>query len=211
MKNILISISTFAIYIFSIIFAGNLIAAEKYKLITPPQPTQTGNKIEVIEIFWYGCPHCYTFEPYIENWLETKENYIEFRRIPGVLGNRWIPHARAFYTAEKLGVIEKIHIPLFDAIHKNNEEISNEKELRKFFEKNGVKTSDFDKVYHSAEIDKKVMESFTAGQKYKVTGVPAVIVNGKYGTSASMAGSYQNLITTINQLAKREWAKVSAN
>ncbi|MCK5669554.1 MAG: hypothetical protein KAI15_10725, partial [Gammaproteobacteria bacterium] len=73
--------------------------AERYKELSSPQPTRTGDKIEVLEVFWYGCPHCYQFEPVVEKWLEEKAGYIEFVRIPGVLGKQWLPHARAYYAA----------------------------------------------------------------------------------------------------------------
>lgn len=175
-----------------------------YKELATAQPTRTGDKIEVVEVFWYGCPHCYHFEPVIEKWLEEKAEYIEFIRMPGILGKNWLPHARAFYAAEKLGILEEIHEPLFDAIHKDNRKILDEKSLRAFFSEHGVSGADFDQAYNSREVEDKVRTAFSAGKNYALTGVPAIIINGKYTTSASMAGSFEKIIIVINTLAAKE-------
>ena len=179
-----------------------------YKKLSSPQPTRTGSKIEILEVFWYGCSHCYYFEPTIGKWLEEKADYIEFVRMPGVLGKNWLPHARAFYAAEKLGVLDKIHQPLFDAIHKEKRKIMDKKELKRFFVGQGVNGDDFDQAFHSKEVENSVRYAFTMGQHYELTGVPAVIINGKYGTSASMAGSYNKIIDVVNTLAAKEHARM---
>jgi len=183
--------------------------AERYKELSSPQPTRTGNKIEVLEVFWYGCPHCYQFEPVVEKWLEEKAGYIEFVRIPGVLGKQWLPHARAYYAAEKLGVLEKIHQPLFNAIHNEKRKIFDEKSLKKFFAEHGVDGNDFDKAYQSKEVEESVRTAFSAGKNYELTGVPTVVINGKYTTSASMAGSFDKVIEVINILSAKEYEKLN--
>lgn len=180
-----------------------------YKELATAQPTRTGDKIEVVEVFWYGCPHCYYFEPVIEKWLEEKAEYIEFIRMPGILGKNWLPHARAFYAAEKLGILEEIHEPLFDAIHKDKRKILDEKSLRAFFSEHGVSGADFDQAYNSREVEDKVRAAFSAGKNYALTGVPAIIINGKYTTSASMAGSFEKIIAVINTLAAKEYKKLN--
>ena len=179
-----------------------------YKELPSPQPTRTGNKIEVLEIFWYGCPHCYNFEPVIEKWLEEKAEYIEYIRMPGVMGKNWLPHARAFYAAEKLGVLDKIHRPLFDAIHKEKRKIMDKKSLKKFFVAQGVNGDDFDQAFRSKEVEDNVRYAFTMGQRYAITGVPAIIINGKYVTSASMAGSFTKITDVMNTLAAKEYANM---
>ncbi len=179
---------------------------QTYKLIIPPQPTQTGDKIEVIEIFWYGCPHCYDLEPHLEHWLKSKPKDVEFIRVPGILGNGWIAHAKAFYTAEKLGVLDNIHRPLFDAIHKKGRRIMNEKKLKDFFISQGIDGDEFSEIYNSEEIDAKIKNAFILGKNYKITGVPTIIVNGKFRTTASLSGSNAGIIDTINELADRERA-----
>ena len=180
-----------------------------YKELSTPQPTKTGDKIEVLEVFWYGCPHCYQFEPTINKWLKEKAGYIEFFRIPGVLGSQWVSHARAYYAAEKLGVMEKIHQPLFNAIHNEKRKILDENSLKSFFAEHGVTENDFDKAFQSKEVEDKVRAAFSAGKNYELTGVPAIIINGKYITSASMAGSFEKVVDVINTLSAREYESLN--
>lgn len=179
-------------------------ADDPYTLIVPVQPTQSVDKIEVLEVFWYGCPHCYDFEPHIKKWLETKADDVEFRRMPGIFNKSWIPHAKAYFTAEKLGVLDLIHGALFEALHKDRKRIYTESELKDFFESRGVAGDEFNRVFNSTEIETKFKQAFVMGQRYKLTGVPAVIINGKYMTSGSLAGSYENLLKTIDALVDRE-------
>lgn len=179
--------------------------AQFYKPIRPVQPTQVEDgKIEVVEIFWYGCPHCYSFEPYVDNWLKTKADDIEFRRIPGIFSDKWMPHAKAYYTAMKMGVLDKIHQPLFEALHRQKKRIYNDKEIKEFFIQQGIDGNEFSRVYNSNEINIKVRQAFIMGKKYGVTGVPSVVVNGKYLTSGTLARSFDNLLKVIDQLADKE-------
>ena len=175
-----------------------------YERITPPQPTASGDKIEVLEIFWYGCPHCYDFEPYSEEWLKHKAADVEFRRLPGVFRDSWVPHARAYYTAEALGKVETIHPALFKAIHVDHRQIADEKSLAEFFSEQGVSAKEFAETYGSFAIDAKVRQAATSAAAYGISGVPAVIVNGKYRTSGSLAGNYETLLKIIDYLVDTE-------
>jgi len=188
-----------------LLFAGT-VAAQDHREITPPQPTQTGDRIEVIEVFWYGCPHCYDFEPYLEKWLETRPQDVEFRRMPGIFNKNWIAHAKAFYTAQALNVLDRIHRPLFDAIHQQRRKLDDERALKAFFQEQGVDGGQFTEVYRSEEVDKRVKQAFLLGQRYKIAGVPSVIINGKYLTSGNDAGSLANVVTVMNRLIDRERA-----
>lgn len=188
----------------SILLCGFVWAADPYERINPPQPTKSGNKIEVVEMFWYGCQHCYALEPYLEKWLETKPDDVEFRRMPAVLGKNWIPHAKTYFTAEKLGIVDKIHRPLFDAIHLERIDLNSEKKLANFFKSHGVDRDEFIKIYESSEINDRMKQTFIAGQGYGLTGVPVIIVNGKYRVSASTAGGNTQLIEVINLLIEQE-------
>ncbi|MBL1143005.1 MAG: thiol:disulfide interchange protein DsbA/DsbL [Proteobacteria bacterium] len=190
-----------------LLLLGNQVyAADGYNTISPAQPTQTGDKIEVLEIFWYACPHCYDFEPYIHEWLTKKPEDVTFRRMPGIFRKNWIPHAKAFYTAEKMGVLDKIHTPLFNAIHREKKKIHDDAAMKKFFVKHGVDKAEFTKIYESEEIDTKAKQAFVMGQRYKLTGVPAVIVNGKYMVSGTTAGSFENALKVIDSLVDKERA-----
>lgn len=184
-------------------------AKDTHDEIVPEQVIQTGGKIKVVEVFWYGCSRCYSFERHIEKWLTEKEDYIEFVRIPGALRENWLPHARAYYVAEKLGVIEKIHRPLFDAIHKEKRKLLDKESLRDFFVEYGVDGGQFDELYHSKGVGLNVKRSYAFGQRYGIRGVPAIIINGKYGTSPSVAGNYDKLIDVINKVAAKEYEENS--
>lgn len=177
---------------------------DSYQRVRPPQPTLTPSGIEVLEIFWYGCPHCYSLEPHLEKWLESKPENVEFVRLPGVLNTSWIPHARAFYTAQKLGVLDQIHRPLFDALHRDRKAIFSEGDLREFFEAHGVDGKEFTRVYHSSEVETRLKQALVLARNYKVTGVPALIVNGKYLTSASLAGNHEDMLKVVDRLVERE-------
>ena len=131
-------------------------AADKYIKLPLRAYTHTGDKIEVLEFFWYGCSHCYEFEPVIEQWLDDKAEYIEFVRMPAVLGASWMPYARAYYVAQHLDVLDKIHRPLFDAIHKENKRFTDKKSLKYFFEAQGVSADVFDRAYDSKDVQDNV-------------------------------------------------------
>lgn len=184
--------------------ADEFTAGRHYDLVTPAQPTGTEDKIEVVELFWYGCPHCYTFEPHIEKWLETKPDYIEFVRMPAVFARNWEVHARAYYAAEQLGVLDRIHRPLFDALHQQKRELFTEEALAAFFAEHGVEPEDFRTAYDSFAVDSKARAAIAATRNYGITGVPAVVVNGKYRSSARSTGTYENLLKLVEHLAAKE-------
>lgn len=175
-----------------------------YAEISPPQPTNDPNKIEVVELFWYGCPHCFHLEPKVEEWLSVKPDDVEFIRMPAILGANWELLARAWYTAELLDVTHKIHKPLFDALHKERQRITRVDALRDFFVSQGVSAADFDSTYNSFGVAAKVNRAKQMTQRYGINGVPAFIVNGKYRTSASMAGGEEAMFETVNELIAKE-------
>lgn len=179
-----------------------------YQLVQPPQPTDTGSKIQVIELFWYGCPHCYHFEPQLDQWLAHKPKDVVFERIPAVLGPNWAPLARAFYTEKLLGVFPKTHQALFDAIHKYHQLRleSDPQALADFFAKHGVPKAKFLAVYHSfaASMDVRRAEDMT--RRYGISGVPTMIVNGKYRTSGALDGGTEAMLKVVDYLIRKERA-----
>jgi protein dithiol oxidoreductase (disulfide-forming) len=198
----------FALVIFFVSFAALLKAEEKsstgYEAVSPPQPTANSAKIEVIEFFWYGCPHCYSFEPTLTTWLKAKPENVDFIRIPAIFNEQWGKHAKAYFTAEALGVIDKIHADFFDAIQEKKQELETEDQLAKFFAAHGVKEADFRETYNSFMIDAKMRQAPALAAKYGITGVPAIIVNGKYKTNGTLAGSQEKMIDVMNALIKKE-------
>lgn len=179
-------------------------AEEGYETLTPAQPVQNPGKIEVIEFFWYGCPHCYHLEPAVEKWLKTKPANVEFIRQPAIFSDIWGKHAKAFFTAQALGVEEKLHADFFDAIQNKKQKLLTEDELAKFFTEHGVKSEDFHNAYNSFAVDAKTRQAEGMGARYGITGVPALIVNGKYRITGATAKSQENMFTVTNQLIQQE-------
>jgi thiol:disulfide interchange protein DsbA len=175
-----------------------------YEAVSPAQPVQNPSKIEVIEFFWYGCPHCYSLEPSMVEWLKTKPANVEFIRQPAVFSDLWGKHAKAFFTAEALGVSEKTHADFFDAVQNKKQKLTSEEELAKFFADHGVKTEDFKAAYNSFMVDAKMRQAETMAPRYGITGVPAMVVNGKYRVTATTAKSQENMISVMNQLIQQE-------
>lgn len=179
-------------------------AEDAYTSIKPVQPTQSPDKIEMVEVFWYGCSHCYRFEPHLEKWRKNLPEDVVFRRVPGVLNKDWIPHARAYFAAEKMGVVDKMHTPLFKALHVSKRRLYTRKSLIGFVNKLGLDGDEFAKHYDSNETDVKMKQAFLLARNAKITGVPSMIVNGKYLVSASSAGSFKRMIETMDYLADLE-------
>lgn len=177
---------------------------EHYERITPEVATNSEGKIEVVEIFWYGCHHCYAFEPHIEKWLKSKPENVVFRRVPGIFSQNWIPHARAFYVADTLGVMDKVHTALFAAIHGLGRKINDEDALARFFAEHGVAESDFREAYNSFSVDTKTRQAMTASKDYGITGVPSMIVNGRFRTSARLTGTYEEMLKVVDTLVAKE-------
>lgn len=177
-----------------------------YELVSPAQPTHDVNKVEVIEFFWYGCPHCFDFEPTLAKWVKSLPKNVEFIRQPAVFSDLWGKHAKAYYTAEALGIVDKIHQDFFDTIQIKKEHLETEEQLAKFFAAHGVAEADFKKAYNSFPVDMKVRQAATTAAKYGISGVPAIVINGKYKTSGPVAGSHEKMIEIMDKLIVQESA-----
>lgn len=175
-----------------------------YETLSPAQPTQNQDKIEIIEFFWYGCPHCYTLEPLIEEWLKTKPDNVEFIRQPAVFSSLWGKHAKAYFVAEALGIVDKVNADFFDAIQNKKQKLTSEDQLAKFFVKHGVDEAEFRSTFNSFLIDTKLRQAKAMAPRYGITGVPAIIINGKYKTTGPIAKSHENMIKVMDQLIQQE-------
>jgi thiol:disulfide interchange protein DsbA len=177
---------------------------EQFKALPQPQETASEDKIEVVELFWYGCPHCYYLEPVIGNWLKNKPDDVEFVRMPAIVGPPWELLAKAYYTAEFLGVMDKVHYALFDAIHKDKKKLNDEAAVQAIFEAQGVSAEDFKNTFGSFAVAVKVNNAKMMTKRYAISGVPTLIVNGKYSTSGSLAGSNENILKVVDYLIEQE-------
>lgn len=176
-----------------------------YALIEPAQPTDNPGKVEVMEVFWYGCPHCYDFEPQLARWTkEEMPEYAVFKRLPAVLNRQWEVHARAYYTAQALGVLDEVHKPLFDAIHEDNRRLNDNEAIAEFFGEHGVRPENYLSTSESFAVENKLRRAATLPGRLGVSGVPAMVVNGKYRIDARMAGSYESLLDVVEYLVALE-------
>jgi protein dithiol oxidoreductase (disulfide-forming) len=188
----------------AVIQAAGYSEGVEYKKLAIPQATDTGDKIEVQEFFWYGCPHCYHFEPYINAWKKTKPANVEFVRVPAIFRPDWEIQARAYYALSNMGIIEDLHGKIFAAIHKDKIQLNRKETLTDFLVKNGVDREKFEEEYSSFAVDSMVRKAKKKIKDYQIEGVPSISVNGKYLTSGSMSGSYDNLIKILDYLVKQE-------
>ena len=152
----------------------------EYTELKPPQPVETKGKIEVIEFFWYGCIHCYDYEPYIEAWEKKLPKDVEFKRIPAVLSQGWVRDAEVFYAFEALGVLNKLHRPLFDAIHKDRLRTNDPQAMGEWLQNHGVDPKKFNDTLKSFGVQSKTRRAVQLTLDYKVEGTPAIVVNGRY-------------------------------
>ncbi len=175
-----------------------------YKLITPAQPTDDPSRIEVVEVFWYGCPHCNHFEPALEPWVKNAPKDVNFYRLPAIFAPAWEVHARAYFTAEILDVLEKSHAELFYAMHTKHESLNTVGKLAEFYSKYGIDKTLFEKTYNSFVVNTRVSRSKDMVERYGITGVPALVVDGKYLVTGPMAKSYQNMLKITDFLVEKE-------
>lgn len=186
--------------------AAEIKAGVDYDLVNPPQPTADPSRVEVLEFFWYGCPHCFHFEPELNAWAKSIPASVDFRRQPAIFNEQWAAHAKAFYTAAALGVLDKMHADFYDAIQSRKEALSTEEDLAKFFADHGVGEADFHKAYKSFAVDSQMRQAEGLAAKYGITGTPAIVVNGKYVVSPGKAKSFPRMIEITNALIKQESA-----
>ncbi|MEQ5835681.1 thiol:disulfide interchange protein DsbA/DsbL [Marinobacter sp. NFXS9] len=177
---------------------------QDYERLSSPLPTQNPDHIEVTEVFWYGCPHCYAFKPLIEDWAAKKADDVDFVLVPAALGRTWDVHARAFYTTKAMGVFDKTHDLLFDALARDHKRLNNGEKIADFLADHGVDKDAFLKTFNSFGVNAKMQQAEAYVRGARITGVPTIIVNGKYKVSASMAGSHENMIKVIDYLVDKE-------
>lgn len=180
---------------------------QQYEVLATPLATLAANKIEVVELFWYGCPHCYHFEPEIAAWLKKKPADVNFRRVPAVFDPRWVPHARAYFAAEALGVLDKFHNPLFKAIHEEEQKIFDEESLLKFAGTLDIDHAAFKDAFIGFTVDAKVKQAMQFTRESGISGVPSIIINGKYRTGAQLAGGQDKVLKVVDFLVDKERAR----
>ena len=176
-----------------------------YEIIANPVRTADPNKIEISEIFWYGCPHCYAFEPLITSWEEKLPSDVAFVRSPGMWNQTMEIHAQIYYAAEALGVTGKIHDVAFNEIHQRRNYLQTEDAIKDMFVGQGVTPADFDKAWKSFSVSSAVKRANTRMRDYGVRGVPSIVVNGKYLVSVGGAVPTQtDMLKIVDFLVQKE-------
>jgi len=169
----------------------------EYTLIEPVQPPLeplNGKKVEVIEFFYYGCPHCYNLQPALKAWLKGAANDVEFRRQPTVFRESWIPLTRAFYALEAIGLLDKFHDEVFETVHKQNVNLGNRQMLLDWAGRRGIDTKKLAEAYDSFAVQTKSQRAVQMTRAYGITGTPSVVVGGRYLTGPSMTVNADNSI-----------------
>jgi len=180
-------------------------AGRHYTEFPFPQPVE-GEKIEVREFFWYGCPHCYVLEPAINRWLKRKPANVVYVRTPG-MAPHWVLDAQAFYAFEALGVLDKMHPLMFDAIHKDKQRFKSEDAIAAFAAKHGVDAKAFHDAFGSFGVRINLEKARQLNQAYTISSVPTLVVDGRYLTSPSMAGGEEQTMRVVDFLVKKAAAE----
>lgn len=170
---------------------------KEYSLVDPLQPPLDGKssgKIEVVEFFYYGCPHCYNLQPALKAWLKNAPKDVEFRRMPTIFRESWVPLTRAYYALEAIGALEKVHDDIFAAMHQQNVNLSDRAIFIEWSGKRGVDTKKLAEAYDSFSVQTKTQRALQLTRAYGITGTPSVVVGGRYLTGPSMTLNPDNSI-----------------
>jgi thiol:disulfide interchange protein DsbA len=173
-----------------------------YVRLDPPRPVASGDKIEVIEFFYYGCPVCYELEPTLSRWIFNSPGSVVLRRVPALSSENWDNFAKLFYTLEAVGQLGRLHWPVYDNFHFDGVTLNEETAMANWVSRNGIDKEKFMKIYRSPEIQAKLAAARQMIQDYDIKGVPSMVIDGKYVTSASMTGSTRALMQVVEQLVE---------
>ncbi len=183
---------------------ANFVAGQDYVVLDKPVKTDTEDKVEVRELFWYHCPHCFSLEPLVERWLKTMSDSAKFIRQPAVFSERWENGAIFYYVLAQLNEVDRLHGKLFDAIHIHKAPLIDQEDFVDWVVDHGVDRERANNAYNSFSVRIKLNKSKNNTIKYKVTGVPVFIVNGKYWVDSKHAGSESRLFKVVDYLIQKE-------
>ncbi|MCP8462684.1 thiol:disulfide interchange protein DsbA/DsbL [Pseudomonas sp. ZM23] len=185
-------------------------AGKNYTELSPSVPVSQPGKIEVVELFWYGCPHCYAFEPTINPWVEKLPADVHFVRIPAMFGGLWNIHGQLFLTLESMGVESKVHHAIFEKLHNTPKSLTTPEEMAEFVAEQGVDKDKFLSTYNSFAIKGQIEKAKKLAMAYQISGVPTMVVNGKYRFDIGSAGNPDAALELADQLIAKERAAAKA-
>ena len=205
MRNLVMSVLLVSASLLgSTVFAQELVEGRNFVTLGSPVPTAQPEKIEVVELFWYGCPHCYQLEPTINPWAAALPEDVNFVRVPAMFGGIWNVHGQLFFTLEAMKAGEKVHNSIFDALHNSGRKLSTADEIAKFVAEQGVDKELFVKTWNSFSVKSQMEKAKKLALAYQITGVPAIVVNGKYRFDIGMAGGLQETVDVADALIQKE-------
>lgn len=190
------------LFLLPLLAHAGFVEGRHYMVLPFPAPVETGGKVEVREFFWYGCPHCYVLEPALANWLKKMPAHAQFVRTPGT-APRWMIHGQAYYTFEALGVLDKLHGPFFKAMHDQPTAYNDEKSIADFAAGQGVDRRKFSDAFNSFGVRLKLEKAKQLNQDLNISSVPALVVDGKYLTNATMAEGEAPMLRLLDELISR--------
>ena len=185
-------------------------AGKTYTQLSNPVPVAVPGKIEVVEMFWYGCPHCFAFEPVINPWAEKLPADVHFVRIPAMFGGPWDAHGQLFLTLDAMGVENKVHAAVFNAIQKEGKRLTDKQDMADFVATLGVDKDKFLQTFDSFAIKGQIVKAKELAKKYEISGVPTMIVNGKYRFDIGSTGGPEQALNVADQLIAKERAEEKA-
>lgn len=177
-----------------------------FTVLAQPVRTRNQDKIEVVELFWYGCGHCYNFEPLLQRWKRGLGDDVDFWQSPAMWNKPMQLHAQAYYTALVLGELDKVHNPMFSALNVDRKPLRDRASIGALFAENGVSQDRFEKAFNSFGVSSQVRQADARARSYKITGTPELVVNGKYRVSTRMAGGQAEMLKIVDFLVARERA-----
>jgi len=186
---------------------AQLVEGKNYHRLQNPQPVETGKKIEVIEFFSYGCPHCAELEPHLDAWLAKAPQDVAFRRVPVMFQRAWVPLAKIYYTLDALGVEQKLSPDVFKAIHGSNVALWDDAKFLDWAASKGLDRKKVEEVSGSFAIDGRLKRALQVAKQYNVQAVPMIVVDGKFVTSSSDVGTHAQLPAAIDELIAKARAE----
>lgn len=184
--------------------AQELVEGQDYTLLESPVATQVDDgQVEVTEVFWFGCPHCYRLQTPVNEWYETLDGDVTIVKMPATMGGNWNKHAAAFYAAESLGIEEDLHADFFDAIHQDDRSLTDADDIAEFFADYGVTEDEAKQALTSFSVRSDVNKANSRMREMRLMGVPALVIDGRYVVTPSTAGSLQNMPQIAEQLIER--------
>lgn len=187
--------------------AGGFVEGVNYKRVEPPQPVDAApGTVEVIEFFWYDCQTCFVVQPALERWLIERGKAVTFRRMPAVVGGHMVFYARAYFAAESLGVLDRVHGQIYTALHRHGRQLDSEALMAEFFAEQGVDRTRFITAFRGSAAATRVRNAQLMSRRYEIQGAPSFVINGKYRVDATMARNAEMLLEIVDHLVQKELA-----